>query len=50
MQKTYMLLGAGLGIGLSTARRFAAEGFRVVLVARNAPTVRLPAITIFIRR
>lgn len=36
MQKTYMLLGAGPGIGLSTARRFAAEGFRIVLAARNA--------------
>ena len=39
MQKTYMLLGAGPGIGLSTARRFAAEGFRIVLAARNAHTL-----------
>ena len=39
MQKTYILLGAGPGIGLSTARRFAAEGFRVVLVARNAQSL-----------
>ena len=28
-------IGAGPGIGLSTARRFAAEGFPVVLTARN---------------
>ncbi len=32
---TYLLIGAGPGIGLATARRFAAQGYRVVLAARN---------------
>lgn len=35
MSKTYLCLGAGPGIGLSTAIRFAREGFRVILVSRN---------------
>lgn len=33
--KTYLLIGAGPGIGLATAERFAVEGYRVVLAARN---------------
>jgi short-subunit dehydrogenase len=35
MAGLFLGVGAGPGIGLSTARRFAAEGFRVVLAARN---------------
>ena len=33
--KTFLSIGAGPGIGLATAERFAREGFRVVLSARN---------------
>src|SRR5262245_54849225 len=33
--KTYLCIGAGPGIGFSTAERFAREGFRVVLAARG---------------
>ncbi|HSI59851.1 MAG TPA: SDR family NAD(P)-dependent oxidoreductase [Ideonella sp.] len=36
MKPTFLSIGAGPGIGLATARRFAREGFRVVLSARNA--------------
>jgi len=36
MAGLFLCIGAGPGIGLSTARRFAAEGFRVVLAARQA--------------
>ncbi|RQM50967.1 SDR family NAD(P)-dependent oxidoreductase [Paraburkholderia bannensis] len=32
--KTYLVIGAGPGIGLATAQKFAAEGYRVVLAAR----------------
>jgi short-subunit dehydrogenase len=32
---TYLLIGAGPGIGLATARLFAEQGYRVVLAARN---------------
>jgi short-subunit dehydrogenase len=35
MSKTIMIIGAGPGIGQATAQRFAAEGFRVILAARN---------------
>lgn len=35
MPKTIAIFGAGPGFGASVARRFAAEGFRVALVARN---------------
>ncbi len=31
-----LLVGAGPGLGLAVARRFAAGGYRVTLVARNA--------------
>lgn len=33
--KTYLCIGAGPGISLATARRFAREGYRIVLVSRN---------------
>ncbi|MEQ5843747.1 SDR family NAD(P)-dependent oxidoreductase [Paraburkholderia acidicola] len=33
--KTYLVIGAGPGIGLATAGRFAAAGYRVVIAARN---------------
>ena len=35
MPKTIAIFGAGPGLGASVARRFAAEGFRVALIARN---------------
>jgi NAD(P)-dependent dehydrogenase (short-subunit alcohol dehydrogenase family) len=33
--KTYLCIGAGPGIGLATARRFAREGYRIVLASRT---------------
>lgn len=33
--KTFLSIGGGPGIGLATAGRFASEGFRIVLSARN---------------
>lgn len=33
--KTFLSIGTGPGMGLATARRFAQEGFQVVLSARN---------------
>ncbi|MGY8661381.1 SDR family NAD(P)-dependent oxidoreductase [Bradyrhizobium sp. UFLA05-109] len=33
--KTFLSIGAGPGMGLATAERFAKEGFQVVLAARN---------------
>ena len=36
MPRTIAVFGAGPGLGVSIARRFAAEDFRVALVARNA--------------
>lgn len=36
---TYLVIGAGPGIGISTAERFAKEGFRIVLGARSAKSV-----------
>ena len=35
MARLFLGIGAGPGVGLSTARRFAAEGYRVVLTARK---------------
>jgi short-subunit dehydrogenase len=35
MSKTIAVLGAGTGLGVSMARRFGREGFRVALVARR---------------
>jgi short-subunit dehydrogenase len=35
MTKTIMVLGAGPGIGLETARRFAKEGYAIVLASRD---------------
>ena len=37
--KTVMVTGASSGIGLETARKFAANGARVLLVARSAETL-----------
>lgn len=34
-KKTYLCLGAGPGIALSTAIRFAKEGFQVIMASRN---------------
>ncbi len=36
MNKTYLGLGIGPGMGLATAIRFAREGYRPILIARNA--------------
>jgi short-subunit dehydrogenase len=44
----FLGIGAGPGIGLSTARRFATEGFRVVLAARKVE--RLEALADDLRR
>lgn len=38
--KTYLIIGAGPGISLETARKFAGEGYRVVLAARNLARTR----------
>ncbi len=48
MAGLYLCIGAGPGIGLSTAHRFAAEGFRVVLAARQ--TERLDMMARHLRR
>ena len=37
--KTFLSIGAGAGMGLATAERFAREGYRVVLAARTASKV-----------
>ncbi|HRY06563.1 MAG TPA: SDR family NAD(P)-dependent oxidoreductase [Hyphomicrobiaceae bacterium] len=34
--KTFLSIGSGPGMGLATAERFAKEGFRVILSARNS--------------
>ncbi|MFD8495500.1 SDR family NAD(P)-dependent oxidoreductase [Amycolatopsis sp. NPDC059657] len=34
--KTLAIFGAGPGLGISTARRFGKEGYRIALVSRNA--------------
>lgn len=38
--QTCVIVGAGPGIGLAVARRFAREGFRIALVARRAEALR----------
>ena len=38
--KTFLGIGAGPGMGLATAERFAREGFRVILSARNEAKTR----------
>jgi NADP-dependent 3-hydroxy acid dehydrogenase YdfG len=48
MAGLFLGIGAGPGIGLSTARRFAAEGFPVVLAARKVE--RLEALANDLRR
>src|SRR3977135_2977080 len=48
MAREFLGIGVGPGIGLSTARRFAAEGFRVVLAARKVE--RLEALADDLRR
>jgi len=39
IMKTFLSIGIGPGIGFATAERFAREGFRVVLAARNEARV-----------
>lgn len=46
MDKVFLCLGAGPGIGLHTALRFAREGFHPVLVARRAEALQQMAHTI----
>jgi short-subunit dehydrogenase len=48
MAGLFLGIGAGPGIGLSTARRFATEGFRIVLAARKIE--RLEALADDLRR
>ena len=36
MSKIFLSIGAGPGIGLATAQRFARDGFEIVLAARNS--------------
>lgn len=36
---TYLIIGAGPGIAIETARRFAREGFRIVLAARTGKRI-----------
>lgn len=40
---TFLSIGAGAGIGLATAERFAKEGFTIVLAARSADKVQVLA-------
>lgn len=35
MKKTIVIIGAGKGLGFGVAKKFAAEGYKVMLVARN---------------
>lgn len=44
--KTYLIIGAGPGIGLETARTFAGNGYRVVLAARDIERTQQLASTI----
>lgn len=41
-QRTLLTIGAGPGNGLATAKRFASEGWRVVLAARNQDKLQQP--------
>ena len=38
--KTYLVIGAGRGIGLATAQKFAANGYQIVLAARTEMRLR----------
>jgi NADP-dependent 3-hydroxy acid dehydrogenase YdfG len=40
MPKTIAVVGAGPGVGMAVAARFAREGYRVALLARNLPRLR----------
>jgi short-subunit dehydrogenase len=37
--KTYLIIGAGPGIGIATAERFAKEGFHIVLASRSEKSI-----------
>ena len=39
MKKTIVIIGAGKGLGFGVAKKFAGEGYKVVLVARNGDTL-----------
>lgn len=39
MKKTIFIVGAGKGLGTSLGKKFGANGFRVVLIARNAESL-----------
>lgn len=41
MKKTIFVLGAGKGLGTAIGRKFGKEGFRVVLMARNAESLKI---------
>jgi len=43
MSKTFLSIGAGPGIGLATARRFAREGYDIVLSSRSMDRLRKQA-------
>jgi short-subunit dehydrogenase len=39
--KTIVIVGAGTGLGLSLAKKFGSEGFRVVAISRNAEKLKV---------
>jgi short-subunit dehydrogenase len=39
MKKTFLIIGAGPGIGMATAEQFACNGFRVILASRDRAKV-----------
>src|SRR5689334_18513204 len=43
MTETVVVVGAGPGIGMATARRFGAEGYKVALLARHEDAVKARA-------
>lgn len=46
MSKTFLCIGSGPGIGLETARRFAAEGYDIVLSSRSMERLQKQAETL----
>ncbi len=40
MKKTIFIVGAGKGLGTAIGRKFGANDFRVVLMARNAENLK----------